>query len=131
VDKNHNVETGRECPACGSQNAPGADRCLTCGQSLSILDPLFSRVTGTEADWLREAREEAPVVKMQEQAASEVRLAEMREAEAHYREALAQAQAERERRERITTIFTIGLVALVIIATLVTLALVTRGLPGP
>lgn len=96
-----------------------------------ILASLFARVTGTRTDWLRQVREEAPAVKVQEEAASQARLAKMWAADARRREALEQALAERERQQRITVAIAVGIVALAVVAVLVTLALVTRGIPSP
>ncbi len=113
----------RECPACGAPNPLVARKCLVCGQEMEILESLFSRVTGTRTDWLRQVREEAPGVKAQQEAASQVRLAEMWSAEVRRREDLARAQAERDRQQRIIITVTVAIVAIVIVVVLVALAI--------
>jgi hypothetical protein len=89
---------------------------------MAILDTLFARVTGSRADRLRDLREEATRVKAQQEAGSQVRLADMWAAEARYREALAQSRSERERQQRIIVTVTICIVAVVVLAILITLA---------
>jgi len=98
---------------------------------MEILDSLFARMTGTWADWLRQAREGAPVIKAQEEAASQARLADMWAAETRRRDALAQARAERDRQQRIIVTVTVSIVALVIVAILIALAIVMSRTPSP
>jgi len=112
-----------ECPACGAPNPPYARQCVVCGQEMDILDTLFTRVTGSRADWLRDLREEATKAKAQQEAESQARLADMWAAEARYREALAQSRSERERQQRIIVTVTISIVAVVVLAILITLAI--------
>lgn len=113
----------RECPACGAPNPLVARKCLVCGQEMEILESLFSRVTGTRTDWLRQVREEAPDIKAQQETASQARLAEMWAAEVRRREDLARAQAERDRQQRIIVTVTVAIVAIVIVVILVALAI--------
>ncbi len=124
------AELVRECPACGAPNPLLARKCLACGQRLEILEALFDRVTGTRADWLRQVGEEAPAIKVQEEAASQTRLAEMWSSEARRRETLAQAQVEQKRQERFIVAVAIAVAVIIIIAVLVALAIMPRG-PAP
>lgn len=124
------VDLVRECPACGASNPLPARKCLTCGQRLEILEPLFDRVTGKTADWLRQMREGAPAIKAQEEAASQARLTEMWAIEAHRCEALELAQAERERQERTIIAVIATVVVLIIVAMLVVLVITSSG-PSP
>ena len=119
----------RTCRACGALNPWSARRCMACGQDLETLDALFDRVTGQTADWLREVRERASYVKAQEELASQARLAEMRSAEVRRLEALAQAQAERDRQQHIIVATTVAVVALVVVVALVALAITMRSTP--
>jgi len=98
---------------------------------MEMLDSLFSRVTGTRADWLRQVREEAPTIKNQEEVASQARLAGMWAADARRREALARARAERDRQQRIIVTVTVAIVALVIVVVLVTLAITMSRTQSP
>ena len=103
---------------------------MACGHDLVTLDALFDRVTGQPADWLREAREQAPAIKAQEELASQARLAEMRSADARRRESLARARAERDRQQRIIVAVTVFVVALVIVVALISLAITLRTTPS-
>ncbi len=124
------AELVRECPDCGAPNPLLARKCMACGQRLEILESLFNRVTGTRGDWLRQVREEAPAIKVQQEAMSQARLAEMWSTEARRRETLAQAQVEQKRQERFIVAVAIAVVAIVITAVLVALAIMTHG-PAP
>lgn len=119
----------RDCPACGAQNPWSASECLACGQELDILEALFARIAGTRTDWLRQVREGAPVLKAQEETASQARLAEMWEAEARRREDLERARAERDRQQRV--LWTVAIVVLVIVLALIALTLVISSPPSP
>jgi predicted amidophosphoribosyltransferase len=121
----------RECPACGALNALDSGRCLACGQELEILDSLFARVTGRRAEWLRQLREEAPAIKVQQEEASQARLAGMWADETRRREELARARAERDRQQRIIVGVAVGIVAIIVIAILVTLMITMSRTPGP
>jgi len=120
----------RTCPACGARNPRTLQRCMACGHDLVTLDALFERVTGQATDWLREAREQAPAIKAQEESASQARLAEMRSADARRRETLAQARAERDRQQRIVVAVTVFVVALVIVVALISLVTTMRMTPS-
>jgi predicted amidophosphoribosyltransferase len=119
----------RECRACGAQNPPAARKCTACGQDLGMLETLFTRVTGDVADWLREQRDQAPALKAQQEAASQARLAAMWAAEARRQEALAEAQAERDRQQRVMWI--VAVVVLVIFAICILLAIVVNSVQSP
>ncbi|MFQ6100476.1 MAG: zinc ribbon domain-containing protein [Anaerolineae bacterium] len=119
----------RECPACGTPNPAVARKCAACGQEMEILESLFARVTGTRAGWLREIREEAPAIKAQQEATSRARLADMWAADARRREALARAQAERDRQQRI--MWNVALVVLIIVVVLIILAIVISRIQSP
>ncbi len=121
----------RKCPACGVLNPSVARKCLVCGQEMEILESLFARVTGTRGDWLRQAREEAPAIKAQEEAASEYRLADMWAADERRREALAQTQAEHDRQQRIIITVTITIVAFVIVVALIAVAITASHIQSP
>jgi len=121
----------RACPACGALNPSVAHKCPVCGQEMEILGPLFTRVTATRADWLRQVREEAPAVKAQQEEGSRARLAEMWATEARRREALAQAQAERDRQQRTIVTVTVAIVVFVIVAVLVVLVIGMSRTQGP
>jgi len=85
------------------------------------LDSLFARITGSRADWLREAREESEAIKSQEEEASQSRLADMWAVEERRREALAQARAERDRQQRILVTVAVSIFALILLGLLVAL----------
>lgn len=121
----------RKCPACSALNPSVVDRCLVCGQEMGILESLFDRVTRKRGDWLNYAREEAPTVKAQQEAASEARLAEMWAAERRRREALAQARAERDRQQRIIVATTVVIVAVVVVVAIVALVITMNRASGP
>jgi hypothetical protein len=113
----------RPCLACGALNSWAVPRCLVCGQEMGILGSLFDRVTSTRGGWLDELREEATELKARQEAVADAQLAEMWEIERRRREAMARAQAERDRQLRV--IFTVvGIIAaLGIVALVVALAL--------
>jgi hypothetical protein len=115
----------RPCLACGALNSWAVPRCLVCGREMGILGSLFNRVTSTRGGWLDEVREEATELKAQQEAVADTQLAEMWEIERRRREAMARAQAKRDRQLRV--IFTvIGFIAAFgIIALVVALALET------
>jgi t-SNARE complex subunit (syntaxin) len=94
-----------------------------------MLETLFTRVTGDVADWLREQRDQAPALKAQQEAASQARLAAMWAAEARRQEALAEAQAERDRQQRVMWI--VAVVVLVIFAICILLAIVVNSVQSP
>jgi hypothetical protein len=95
---------------------------------MGILGSLFERVTSTRSGWLDEVREEATELKAQQEAIADTQLAEMWEIERQRREALARAQAERDRQQRLI-LTAIGIIAaLCIIAVII--ALVSGALQG-
>jgi RNA polymerase subunit RPABC4/transcription elongation factor Spt4 len=125
------AELVRECRACGAVNPSAARQCAACGRNLDMLDALFARVTGEADGWLQEVREEAPVLKAQQEAESQARLTEMWTAEAHRQETLAQARAERDRQERLIITATAVFVALVVIVVLVVVVITVSGTRNP
>jgi len=125
------TDLARECRACGALNPLAARTCSACGHALDVVEELFVRATKVTADRLQELREEATAIKAQEEAASQVRLAEMWAVEARQREALARAQVERARQERMLMTAAIVVVAFIVVAVLVTLAIGALSAPGP
>lgn len=121
----------RKCQACGALNPYSAQRCMACGRELDMLGAMFARLAGGTTGWLRQTREEALSIKAREEVASQARLAEMRAADARRREALARAQAERDRQQRIIVAMTVAVVALVILVVLIAFVLTTVCTPGP
>jgi ribosomal protein L40E len=121
----------RPCLTCGALNPWAVPRCLVCGQEMGILGSLFERVTSTRSGWLDEVRHEATGLKAQQEAVADAQLAEMWEIERRRREAMARAQAERDRQQRLI-ITAIGIVAvLCIIAIVVSLVIGALQNPSP
>jgi hypothetical protein len=119
----------RPCLTCGALNSWAVPRCLVCGQEMGILGSLFDRVTSTRSGWLEEVREEATELKTQQEAVADAQLAEMWKIERRRREAVARAQAERNRQQRL--VFTvIGIVAALSIIVIIVF-LVIGALRGP
>jgi t-SNARE complex subunit (syntaxin) len=98
---------------------------------MGILGPLFSRVTTTRDDWLRQVREEAPTLKAQQEAASEAHLEEMWAVERHRRETLARARAERDRQQRLIIALASIIVIAVVITIIITVVVSLTHTPSP
>ena len=115
----------RPCLSCEALNPSALTHCLVCGQEIGILSSLFDRVTTRPGGWLDDVRQEATILKTEQTELADAQLAEMWEIEKRRREALARAQAERDRQQRV--LFTlIGVIAaLLIIAGLISLILQT------
>ncbi len=104
-----------ECLNCGRLNPVDASHCAACGQALGVLDSLFERVTGSRSDWLQELRDQAPVLKAQQEAVSQAQMAEMWAVEERRYAALARAQAERDRQQRVLVGVTVVVFVFVIL----------------
>jgi predicted amidophosphoribosyltransferase len=121
----------RACLACGALNPLTALRCQACGRDMGVLGSLFDRVTTTRGDWLSQVRESAPTIKAQQEAISQAQLAEMWGVERRRREALARAQAERDRQQRI--LFTVlgVIIVIIIVGTLIAVVVSMTQTPVP
>lgn len=139
--------TRLECPGCGSSSfTPGPGGSFVCnychttysarrsqayGQELDVMGELFTRATRDTAAWLQQQRDEAPAIKAQEEAASQVRLAEMWAVERRRREELALAQAEHDRQQKIIVAVAVAIVSALVIAALVIVAITVSHTPNP
>ena len=112
-----------ECRSCGTPNPHSADKCTECGQDLSMLDVLFARASQQRSDWLDQVREEAPVVKAQQEAASQAQMAELWAIERQRRQALTEAQAARDREHRIMFTALGVVVAIIVIGMLIAIGI--------
>lgn len=117
------------CPRCAEENDPGADQCMSCGESLSVVDRVLSRhAVSRNPRWLEEARQQASAIKKIEEASSKERLEEMIEADRRREEAILVEKARQDELERRTLSVTmIGTAVILVIIVIATLVITLRG----
>ncbi|MCP4536776.1 MAG: zinc-ribbon domain-containing protein [Chloroflexi bacterium] len=111
-----------ECRSCGAPNPHSAEKCTKCGQDLDFLQVLFARASQQRSDWLDELREDASDIKVQQEAASQARLAEMWTVERQRRQELAEARAERDRQQRIILTVLGVVIAIIVVGVFISIA---------
>jgi hypothetical protein len=92
----------RRCPACRETNWIGAEWCAKCGQALDILEYLYQRHRQSTADYLNQARQEARVLKEQEEEAARRRSESLWSIERQRQRAVAAAADRQRERDRTT-----------------------------
>jgi len=111
---------GRRCPACRESNWVGAESCANCGQPLDILEYLYRRRRESTAEWLNRAREDARIIKAEEEAAGQRRSRNLWAIEQTYQQARSQAfarQAATDRRLMWGVIIGVLLFAIAVLTT--------------
>jgi predicted ATP-dependent serine protease len=117
------------CSLCGHENDPAVDRCSNCDEVLDVVNNVLSRHAITKNPrWLQEARESAGTIKAAEEASSQHRLEEMKEADRKRQEAILLEKARQDELERRTLSVTmIGTAVILVIIVIATLVITLRG----
>lgn len=117
------------CSFCGHENEPTLDRCSDCGEVLDVVDNVLSRHAITRSPrWLQEARESAGTIKAIEEASSQHRLEEMKEADRKRQQEILMEKARQDELERRTLSVTmIGTAVILVIIVIATLVITLRG----
>jgi hypothetical protein len=87
----------RNCLACLHENWIGAEYCSSCGRAMDLLEIMADRHAHDFRAGLEKYRELAPLIKAEEDAASQKRLNQMWEVERKRQAELARLQAARDR----------------------------------
>ena len=120
----------RDCPLCGNHNPLTAPHCVVCGQVLDASEAVFARLSTKTPDQLRKLRRTGAQIKLEEERASEARLAAMWAEEERLREEQVRARARREHQERVMVAVTIGVVA-VAVSIVIIIVLISSRTPTP
>ena len=117
------------CSHCGQENGATVDRCSNCGEVLDVVDHLLSRRIATKNPrWLQDARESAGAIKAIEEASSQHRLEEMKEADRkRQREILLEKARQDELERRTLSVTMIGTAVILVIIVIATLIITLRG----
>jgi hypothetical protein len=113
----------RACPACGARNWAGAAACSACGGALDLVEFVSAK---WRSDFREDLKREAPALKAQEDAASQVRMGAMLAQEERRQQALQQAAARQQARQAQLLTFAmlgVGIFIVVIVIVLVVAAL--------
>ncbi|HLF02635.1 MAG TPA: zinc ribbon domain-containing protein [Anaerolineales bacterium] len=102
----------RNCPACLHENWIGAEYCLNCGRAIDLLEIMADRHASDFRAGLAKHRELAPLIKAEEDAASEKRLSDLWEVERKRQAELARQQAERDRQHNMVIYVALAILGL-------------------
>jgi hypothetical protein len=106
----------RNCPSCREKNWVGAEQCAHCGQPLDILAYLYQRHSQSTSEWFNRAREEARVIKEQEDESAQRRSRQLWAIERGYQQHRAEAAARQAARDRLTMWAVAAVIALLVIS---------------
>jgi hypothetical protein len=117
------AETDRFCPACNTLNLPEAERCLQCGEALSITERIFDQRTPADAPvWLTRTSSLAGGLQESERQASKKRMQRFEEIENLRQTQLSQARSKKARDDQL--LITLGFVLAFIILAVIVLVLI-------
>jgi hypothetical protein len=108
----------RVCPFCKHENWAGNEFCARCGRTLDLLEIMTQSGSRDTRARLEAQRQQARLLKAQEESASEARMAQFWEMERQRVEAVARETAEKQRRERLMLagiVFFIAVIVLLVI----------------
>ena len=105
----------RNCPICREKNWVGAEYCVNCGQPLDILEYLYQRHSQSTSEWFNRAREEARVLKGQEDESAQRRSRQLWAIERGHQQARAEAAARQAAWDRRTMWAVATVIAVIVI----------------
>jgi uncharacterized Zn finger protein (UPF0148 family) len=100
----------RTCPACGAENWAGAEYCATCGRNLDALALMAQRHVQGFKGTLQQQREIANLIKAEEEADSQKRMANLWEIEKRRQDELERQKGRQQAQQNVVLViaFVIG-----------------------
>ena len=106
----------RACPKCGTRNWSGAETCRHCAASLDPVARLSNRYGVDPAARFNEQQHSSRAIKLEEEQASQHRLAELNAIEARRQANLRASQQKKAAEQRVTLIGTAAIVFVIVAA---------------